>query len=266
MMFKQDPAEVGRADISDLDADWMIRFQHKYYVFLGLFLSIGLPTLIAGLGWGDWAGGYFYASLARIVFLHHATFFVNSLAHYLGDQAYSDLHTAFDSVVTALLTLGEGYHNYHHEFPQDYRNGIQWFHYDPTKWIIMGLHSLGLAHSLRRISDNEVNKARNQVNSARTIQARNEMLYGRNLDKNLPPVRAAEVAKRIADGQVLVVLEGKVFDLTQFCDIHPGGRETITRQSGQDVTSLFRGETGDHLHSAHARAMLPRYIVGAYLP
>jgi len=52
MMYKQDPKEVGRADISDLDADWMIRFQHKYYVQLALGLSIILPTLIAGL-WGD---------------------------------------------------------------------------------------------------------------------------------------------------------------------------------------------------------------------
>lgn len=109
------------------------------------------------MGWGDPWGALVYAVFGRLVFVHHSTFFVNSLAHYLGVQPYSDLHrcalrllrrlrcwlpggglirvldSAFDSVVTALVSLGEGYHNYHHEFPQDYRNGIKWYHFDPTK-------------------------------------------------------------------------------------------------------------------------------------
>jgi fatty-acid desaturase len=61
------------------------------------------------------------------VFVHHATFCVNSLAHYVGSHTYADNHTPRDHFVTALVTLGEGYHNFHHEFPQDYRNAIRWF-------------------------------------------------------------------------------------------------------------------------------------------
>jgi stearoyl-CoA desaturase (delta-9 desaturase) len=60
------------------------------------------------------------------VFVHHATFCVNSLAHYIGSHTYADNHTPRDHFVTALMTLGEGYHNFHHEFPQDYRNAIRW--------------------------------------------------------------------------------------------------------------------------------------------
>lgn len=86
-----------------------------------------MPTVIPGLLWGDYRGGYFYAAVARLVFVHHSTFFVNSLAHYTGAATYTDGHTARNSIFTALVTLGEGYHNFHHEFPSDYRNGVEWW-------------------------------------------------------------------------------------------------------------------------------------------
>lgn len=162
MLVKQDKSEVGVADISDLDKNKVLVLQHRFYPHL-VVAGVILPTLIAGLGWGDWMGGYFYAVVCRLVYVHHSTFFVNSLAHYLGVQHYSDMHSAFDSFITALLSLGEGYHNYHHEFPQDYRNGIKWYHYDPTKWFITACYHLGLASNLKWIDENEIAKAKLQV-------------------------------------------------------------------------------------------------------
>jgi len=264
MLWKQDPKEVGRANIDDLNADWMIMWQHRNYGAIAVFTSILLPTLIAGLGWGDWRGGYFYAALCRIVFVHHATFFVNSLAHYLGDQAFSDLHTAFDSMVTALLTLGEGYHNYHHEFPQDYRNGIRWYQYDPTKWTIELFYHLGLAYNLRWIPENEVQKATLQMKQARLAEARNQLDYGNGTKEveKLTLFTQEEINQQIAQGKALVIIEDKVYDVTEFVDIHPGGRDALVKRLGEDVTSLFRGNTGDHIHSKHAYAMLIRLIVG----
>ena len=50
----------------------------------------------------------------------------------------------------SLVTFGEGYHNYHHEFPYDYRNGVKPWQFDPTKWIIWTLSKVGLARKLRR--------------------------------------------------------------------------------------------------------------------
>ena len=111
-------------------------WQHKWYFPLALLMAVVVPTLVAGLGWGDYSGGYFYAGVARLVFVHHSTFCVNSLAHYQGTATYSDGHTARNSFITALVTIGEGYHNFHHEFPADYRNGVEWYQYDPTKWFI----------------------------------------------------------------------------------------------------------------------------------
>jgi cytochrome b involved in lipid metabolism len=108
---------------ADLNTDPICRLQHKYYLLLAPLMGLVVPTIACGLLWGDYWGGYFIAGVARLVMVHHSTFFVNSLAHYAGAATYTDGHTARNSWITALLTLGEGYHNFHHEFPNDYRNG-----------------------------------------------------------------------------------------------------------------------------------------------
>ena len=68
--------------------------------------------------------------------VHHATWCVNSVAHWFGKHTFDDTISPKDHFVTGLLTLGEGYHNFHHEFPSDFRNGVHWYDYDPTKWFI----------------------------------------------------------------------------------------------------------------------------------
>ena len=177
--------------------------------------------------------------------MHHATFFVNSLAHYLGEQAYSDLHTAFDSMVTAFLTLGEGYHNYHHEFPQDYRNGIRWYQYDPTKWTIMLLYYLGLAYDLRFIEDEEVDKARLQVKKARLSEMRNRLAYGQDMNSNLPVLSARDLQIRSDAGKPWIVIDGRVYDVTEFLDVHPGGRDALLANVGTDASATFQCVPGD---------------------
>jgi stearoyl-CoA desaturase (delta-9 desaturase) len=77
------------------------------------------------------------------------TFFINSLAHGWGRQPYTDKNSARDNPLLALLTYGEGYHNFHHLFAHDYRNGVRWWQWDPTKWLIRGMALLGLAKKLR---------------------------------------------------------------------------------------------------------------------
>jgi stearoyl-CoA desaturase (delta-9 desaturase) len=74
---------------------------------------------------------------------------VNSLAHWLGETPFDDKHTPRDHVITALVTIGEGYHNFHHQFPMDYRNAIKWYQYDPTKWFIWVCQQFGLASHLK---------------------------------------------------------------------------------------------------------------------
>lgn len=61
-------------------------------------------------------------------------------------------------MLTALVTIGEGYHNFHHQFPMDYRNAIKWYQYDPTKWFIWACQQIGLASHLKVFPENEVRK------------------------------------------------------------------------------------------------------------
>jgi stearoyl-CoA desaturase (Delta-9 desaturase) len=87
------------------------------------------------------------------------TFFINSLAHFWGSRPYTETNSARDNGFLAFLTYGEGYHNYHHIFQADYRNGIRWWQWDPTKWMIALCHRLGLASNLNRVSDFKIQRA-----------------------------------------------------------------------------------------------------------
>eukprot|EP00127_Corallochytrium_limacisporum_P005573 Clim_evm90s207 gene=Clim_evmTU90s207 len=262
MLFHQKAEEVGPSDIADLKRSPILRFQHKYYAPLVLVMGVIFPTVVAGLGWGDWTGGFLWACIVRMVFVHHATFCVNSLAHYLGDNTYSDHQTAVDSIITALVTFGEGYHNFHHEFPQDYRNGIKWYHYDPTKWLINALVYVGLVKDLKYVSDEAINTATLQVKEGRLQNIKAQISYGVLLT-DLPPVTRKEFENRCQEhGETLVIIDKKIYDVGPFLDQHPGGRKTLEEYIGRDVTDLFLGVTGDHVHSVSAESFLPRLAVG----
>jgi stearoyl-CoA desaturase (delta-9 desaturase) len=151
----------GRNDFSnakDLQRDPIVMFQHRHYLALVLATNIALPL---ALGWlcGDVWGVFLLAGLLRLVINHHFTWFINSLAHMWGSQPYTDENTARDNPVLAFLTYGEGYHNFHHIFQNDYRNGIKWWHFDPTKWLIRGLSFAGLATGLKQVPDLWIQRA-----------------------------------------------------------------------------------------------------------
>jgi len=159
MLIKQQPSQIGKVDITDLE-DPMVAWQHRNYMWIGPLTAFLFPSMVAGLFWGDWTGGLFFAGFCRLVFVHHSTFCVNSIAHYLGEASFDPVKTPRDHLITALLTLGEGYHNFHHRFPTDYRNGLKLHHYDPTKWLIAFMEKMGLASNLRRTPDTTIEAAR----------------------------------------------------------------------------------------------------------
>jgi stearoyl-CoA desaturase (delta-9 desaturase) len=159
MLRKYQSGEPNFSNANDLLNDKIVMFQHKYYVPITLLMNFGLPL---ALGWalGDMWGVFLLGGLLRLVVSHHTTFFINSLAHMWGRQPYTDENTARDNDLLAFFTHGEGYHNYHHIFQYDYRNGIRWWQYDPTKWMIAGLSFVGLTSNLKRCSTFAIEKAR----------------------------------------------------------------------------------------------------------
>ena len=149
------------ASVPDLERDPLVRWQHKYCVPIGVLAGLVLPAVL-GWCWGGAEvalGAFLIAGVARTVFVHHSTFFINSLCHMLGKQPYSDRCTARDSWFLAFFTFGEGYHNFHHAFQHDYRNGVKAWQFDPTKWTIWTLSKLGLTSQLRRVPDERIRHA-----------------------------------------------------------------------------------------------------------
>lgn len=154
------------SNIPDLVADPWIRWQHQFYIPIAVFMGFVVPF---GLGYavGHPWGFVLWAGLFRVVLVHHSTFLVNSLAHTIGRRPYLRAISARDSIVTAFLTFGEGYHNFHHRFATDYRNGVGRAAWDPTKWLIRGLEMMGLAWDLRAVSTERIVAAQLDCDSER---------------------------------------------------------------------------------------------------
>ncbi|MCK6474773.1 MAG: fatty acid desaturase [Planctomycetes bacterium] len=160
-----DPEKANLSNVPDLEKMPVVRWQHRYLVPLMLVFGFGMPAFI---GWcfGDWVAGLLWGGFLRIVLVHHCTFFINSLAHTFGKRTYDRTVSARDNAWVALVAFGEGFHNFHHRFPADYRNGIRWFHWDPAKWFIRGLMAAGLAWDLRRTPESAIAEARRRAGEA----------------------------------------------------------------------------------------------------
>lgn len=136
--------------IPDIKENRMAMIQHNHYHKLAFGLNAA-AFLLMGWAFSDFLGAFIIGWWTRIFVLSHSTYFVNSLAHMWGAKTYSREQTAVNNAIVAMLTFGEGYHNYHHVFASDYRNGVRWFQYDPTKWMIWLMSKVGLTKDLKRI-------------------------------------------------------------------------------------------------------------------
>ncbi len=158
ILFKLD-AEQPMDNVKDLRKDALVRFQDRFYVAIAFIAGLIFPAVVGYFSMGGMEGilaGILVVGALRVVIVQQCTFFINSLCHTIGDQPYSTRCSARDSWIMALVTYGEGYHNYHHEFQHDYRNGVKPWNFDPTKWTIMALEKLGLVSDLRRVPTNKI--------------------------------------------------------------------------------------------------------------
>ena len=158
-LLRLDPSKRDFSNVAELEKSGLLRLQNKYFSLFAIVMGFGLPTAIAAL-WGAPLAGFVVAGALRLTLGHHATFCINSLCHILGKRRYCTTGSARDNWLSALVTFGEGYHNYHHRFPLDYRNGVRFYQFDPSKWLIFGLSHLKLASNLRRIPDYRIIEVR----------------------------------------------------------------------------------------------------------
>jgi stearoyl-CoA desaturase (delta-9 desaturase) len=158
------------ANVKDLAADPLVRHQHRYYLAWALATGVALPLAI-GVATGHLLGAFLLGVVARLTLVHHSTFCINSVCHTFGRATYDLDCTARDHWLVALLTNGEGYHNFHHRFASDYRNGVRWYQWDPSKWAIVLMSWIGLARRLHRVSPQTILAARMAAERQRVERA-----------------------------------------------------------------------------------------------
>jgi len=149
-IFRRDPHRTEKW-FAPFRKDPLFVWQDRWYPAIAAS-GVAIPFVI---GW--WQGGliggigcFLLAGVARVFVLLNSTFCINSLCHIWGTQPYNQSNSSRDSAWVSLVTLGEGYHNYHHTYSRDYRNGPRWYNFDPSKWLIYSLSVLGLAENLVR--------------------------------------------------------------------------------------------------------------------
>ena len=189
-IFYKTPEERDFRTVPDLMRDPLVRLQHRYYLPIVILVGFGLPSL-AGAAVGRPFAGFLWGGLVRTVIVQHLTFLINSAAHFWGKRPYSLDNTARDSWWLAFFTYGEGFHNFHHRFCADYRNGYRWYHFDPTKWWIAAMSWFGLTWRLTRYREEHILKARIETDMRR-VQARLA---------NAPRELAARMEKRMAEAR-----------------------------------------------------------------
>lgn len=157
ILFKVLP-EPPLDNVADLRKDPLVMWQHKWDKVLALLVGLVLPAALGYLwsGWDGALGGFLVVGALRVFVVQQCTFFINSLCHTIGRQPYSSKCSARDSTIMAFLTFGEGYHNFHHAFQHDYRNGVKAWNFDPTKWAIWTLEKLGLVSDCRTVPEAKI--------------------------------------------------------------------------------------------------------------
>lgn len=151
------PSPIDPKVVPDMLNNRLVVFQDRFYGLLFLGTNV-LAFLTVGWLLNDYLGALVLAVGLRLFLLHHFTWFINSLAHTWGDKPFSLEHSAVNNYIISFLTFGEGYHNYHHTYANDYRNGVYWYQFDPTKWLIWVLSKLGLVQNLRKMDSFTIKK------------------------------------------------------------------------------------------------------------
>ncbi|KAJ8462305.1 hypothetical protein ONZ45_g17983 [Pleurotus djamor] len=254
IFFKPNYERMAWVDRSDLEADEVVRLQHKYYVPLALISGFILPAII-GRRWNDAVGAFVWAGLVSRLMIWHCIFLVNSLAHYDGLQPYTDEDTSrtnwwLERETTTMSwpesnIFGLNVSAHQHAFPYDYRSDPSLLAWDPSKWLIAGLHMLGFAKNTRLAKQDEIERAANLMNYLGT-----ENISHQSMDLEPSVVWTMHDALKY----------GYVVDATDYAPEHPGGASilklyAIDRERSGEATSAFNARINRHSQAARRKML-----------
>lgn len=196
--------EFDKSLVEDLAKNPRVAFQDRYYIPF----TIAVNLIVFGVGclFVSPFISFYFGFLLRVAMIHHCTWFINSLCHTIGSKTYARELSAVDNALLALLTFGEGYHNYHHAFAADYRNGIRWYHFDPSKWVIWLASKLGMTKNLRVINDVTLQKMLVQKDKKMIIQHLEEEMDAVAAEIK---IRLEELAKIFEDKAAAIMLKAR---------------------------------------------------------
>lgn len=272
---------------NDLDSDPVVRFQHRHYILIALVSGLLLPALIGSV-WGDALGGFVWGGIVARLLIWHCTFvckfwtsitkltmtqMINSLAHWTGEQPYSDENSSRGTFLIALCTSGEGNHNFHHAFPCDYRNGPAFGDWDPTAWILTLLHRFtNQIPLLHHISEADYLKAKSSMLllEASKLHAQIPVDSLPRDEAELPVWNAEQVREYVkleeeVEPRLVLLIDDYVVDASSYAHTHPGGQSVLRRWSIQpssdtlkDSTKAFHGLVNRHSKGAKETMCLLR--------
>nr|XP_022906575.1 acyl-CoA Delta(11) desaturase-like [Onthophagus taurus]XP_022906576.1 acyl-CoA Delta(11) desaturase-like [Onthophagus taurus] len=147
-------------DLSDLKNDGVVMFQKKYFTILMPIFTFVIPSVIPWYFWGESGEvSYYFAGVARYLWSLHSIFLINSAAHAYGTKPYDKNIRPTENKYVGYLAMGEGWHNYHHTFPWDYK-ASEYGDYAPNLTIafIDFFAWLGWARDLKTVSSDMVKR------------------------------------------------------------------------------------------------------------
>lgn len=147
-------------DISDLKADPVLQFQHKWYWPLAFTCCYIVPVLVPVYLWGEDVYISWWSTAMRYMLSLHLTWLINSIAHVFGDKPYDSSVSAVQNPLCSIATLGEGWHNYHHTFPQDYKTSEIPYLFNFSTVFIDFFAWLGWAYDLKQTSTETIERAK----------------------------------------------------------------------------------------------------------
>ncbi|SCU87935.1 LADA_0E07140g1_1 [Lachancea dasiensis] len=243
----------------------LLCWQHDNYSEILVLTLVLIPCLLAKLCGLPYFSGIFYLGLVRMSLIQQQWLIIGSMCHTknfpFAQQPFDDSRSAVNlplGFLADILTFGESNHNFHHEFPGDYRNGPHKLQWDPSKFFILLLHYLGLAGKLHFTSQEQIDKCYLQQQQKLLDAERSRLQWGIPLDRLpiMPPETFVKLAMKEfqTKRRALVAIEGVVHDVTPFVHDHPGGVALVETSVGKDATQAFNGAV--YLHSQAARNLL----------
>ncbi|AGO09913.1 AaceriAAL078Wp [[Ashbya] aceris (nom. inval.)] len=244
----------------------LLKWQEENYYILWIITNLFIPTILAfTVCQLSVFSCVFYLGLIRMSLVQQQWLLSGSLGHLktfpFASQPFDDSRSAVDlplSIIGQIITFGESNHNFHHEFPGDYRNGPTWYAFDPAKWAINLLAHLGLVHHMHSASSDQIDMCRVQQQQKLLDGERSKLQWGIPIDRlpMITPEQFAAVARKDYEEKekALVAIEGIIHDVTPFMHDHPGGMALVVASVGKDATPAFNGAV--YAHSTAARNLL----------